>query len=171
MGGIKRLVIKNELNMNKIFFIGILIFGCQIVFSQQISELTDSIINMEKQDILGLRTTIYKVGDLNIAKEWYAKAFEIEPYFDEPFYVGYNIRGYELGLLPEENPTTEKPESVLTYWGVNEIEKVYNHFIKSGATESEKPHSVGEPLMVAAVKDPWGNVIGFIYNPVFKLEE
>lgn len=126
---------------------------------------------MEKQSILGLRTTIYKVEDINKAKLWYAKAFGTEPYFDEPFYVGFNIGGYELGLLPGESPTTEKPESVLTYWGVNEIEKVYNHFINNGAIENEKPHSVGEPLMVASVKDPWGNVIGFIYNPVFKLKE
>ncbi len=157
--------------MKKILFIGILILGFQTGFSQQNTEQTDSIKNMEKQSILGLRTTIYKVEDINKAKKWYAKAFGTEPYFDEPFYVGFNIGGYELGLLPEENPTTEKPESVLTYWGVNEIEEVYNHFIKSGAIENEKPHSVGEPLMVATVKDPWGNVIGFIYNPVFKLKE
>ena len=124
----------------------------------------------ERQSILGLRTTIHNVEDINKAKKWYAKAFETEPYFDEPFYVGFNIGGYELRLLSEENPTTDKPESVLTYWGVNEIEKVYNHFLESGARENEKPHSVGEPLMVAFVKDPWGNVIGLIYNPVFKLK-
>ena len=44
--------------------------------------------------MLGLRTTIYKVDDLAKAKEWYAKAFETQPYFDEPFYVGFNIQGY-----------------------------------------------------------------------------
>lgn len=121
------------------------------------------------ENILGLRTTVYKVGNLIEAKEWYAKAFGITPYFDEPFYVGYNIGGYELGLLPEENPTTEKAESVITYWGVNEIENVYKHFLASGAKEHEKPNSVGDPLMVASVIDPWGNIIGLIYNPVFKL--
>lgn len=125
---------------------------------------------MENQNILGLRTAIYKVGDIDKAKRWYTKTFETEPYFDEPFYVGFNIGGYELGLLPEENQTTEKPESVFTYWGVNEIEKVYNHFLDAGAIEHEKPHSVGGPLMVASVKDPWGNIIGFIFNPAFKLE-
>jgi len=156
--------------MKKILFIGILILGFQTGFSQQNTEQTDSIKNMEKQSILGLRTTIYNVEDINKAKIWYAKAFGIEPYFDEPFYVGFNIGGYELGLLQEKNPTTEKPESVFTYWGVNEIEKVYNHFLDSGAIEHEKPHSVGGPLMVASVKDPWGNVIGLIYNPVFKLK-
>lgn len=156
--------------MKNILFIGILILDFQTGFSQQNTKQTDNINNMEKQSILGLRTTAYKVGDINKAKIWYAKAFGIEPYFDQPFYVGFNIGGYELGLLPEENPTTEKSESVFTYWGVNEIEKVYNHFLESGAIEHEKPHSVGEPLMVASVKDPWGNIIGLIYNPVFKLK-
>lgn len=126
---------------------------------------------MEKPNILGLRTTIYKVDSLDKAKKWYVKAFGVEPYFDEPFYVGFNIGGYELGLLPEEHPTTDKAESVLTYWGVDEINKVYNHLIKLGATENEKPTNVGGDLMVANVKDPWGNLVGLIYNPYFKLPE
>lgn len=119
--------------------------------------------------MLGLRTTIYKVANLHEAKEWYAKAFQQKPYFDEPFYVGFNIAGYELGLLPEENPTTDKPDTVLSYWGVEKIEEEYQRLIALGATEHEKPNSVGGELMVATVKDPWGNIVGLIYNPYFKL--
>ena len=111
------------------------------------------------------------VGDLKKATTWYATSFQTKPYFDEPFYVGFNIGGYELGLLPEENPTTKKADSVLSYWGVNDIEKEYKHFINSGATEHEKPTNVGGELMVASVKDPWGNIIGLIYNPAFKLKK
>ena len=111
------------------------------------------------------------VGDLKKAKTWYANAFQTQPYFDEPFYVGFNIGGYELGLLPEQNPKTKKADSVLSYCGVNNIEKEYKHFINSGATEHEKPTNVGGELMVASVKDPWGNIIGLIYNPDFKLEK
>jgi len=48
--------------------------------------------------ILGLRTVIYHVSDLQRAKAWYSTAFDVQPYFDEPFYVGFNIGGYELGL-------------------------------------------------------------------------
>jgi lysophospholipase L1-like esterase/predicted enzyme related to lactoylglutathione lyase len=123
----------------------------------------------KKSDILGLRTTLYKVGNLNEAKDWYAKAFMIKPYFDEIFYVGFNVEGYELGLLPEENQTAEKVESVVAYWGVNDIEKTYKHFLECGATENKKPFNVGGELMTGSVKDPWGNVIGLIYNPAFKL--
>ena len=51
---------------------------------------------MKNTQLLGLRTTIYKVGDINKAKEWYSKAFGVQPYFDQPFYVGFNIGGFEL---------------------------------------------------------------------------
>lgn len=120
--------------------------------------------------MLGLRTTIYKVGDLNAAKKWYANAFKTEPYFDEPFYVGFNIGGYELGLQPEENPTTEKTENILSYWGVENIQAEYDRLLSLGATTHEAPTNVGGELMVATVKDPWGNLIGIIYNPYFKLD-
>lgn len=43
------------------------------------------------KNILGLRTAIYRVSDINAAKEWYAKVFETQPYFDQPFYAGFNI--------------------------------------------------------------------------------
>ena len=125
---------------------------------------------MKKSNILGLRTASYKVGDIRKAKEWYTKAFETEPYFDEPFYVGFNIEGYELGIMPEENPTKDKVESSVAYWGVNEIEKVYNRLIELGASKDQEPTNVGGELMIASIKDPWGNIIGLIYNPKFKLK-
>ncbi len=120
--------------------------------------------------MLGLRTTIYKVSDLSKAKAWYTKAFGIEPYFDEPFYVGFNIMGYELGLLPDEN-STSKGTNVISYWGVEDIHKTYQHLMDLGASENEKPTNVGGELMVASVLDPWQNAIGIIYNPYFNLPE
>ena len=117
----------------------------------------------------GLRTTIYKVTDIAKAKAWYAKAFGVEPYFDEPFYVGFNIGGYELGLQPDFNTSISKVGSVVTYWGVDDAAKSYERLLELGATEFEKPTNVGGDIVVAAVKDPWGNVVGVIYNPTFKL--
>jgi len=121
-----------------------------------------------KSPILGLRTCAYKIGDIEKAKAWYSRAFQTKPYFDEPFYVGFNIGGFELGLLPEEKPYSEKADSVLTYWGVEDIEQQYQHFLSIGAEVHEAPNNVGGPLMVASVKDPWGNIIGLIYNPEFR---
>jgi predicted enzyme related to lactoylglutathione lyase len=115
--------------------------------------------------LLGLRTVIYMVPDLAAAKNWYIKAFGIQPYFDEPFYVGFNIGGYELGLHPEKD--TKKADNAVTYWGVEDIQKVYDYLISIGATNHESPNNVGGEIMVASVIDPWGNVIGLIFNPEF----
>ena len=120
--------------------------------------------------ILGLRTTIYKVGDINEAKDWYARAFQTQPYFDEPFYVGFNVAGYELGLMPDDVSASEKTTNILTYWGVENIESEVARFINQGATAHTKPTNVGGEIMVASVLDPWGNAIGLIYNPDFELK-
>lgn len=118
---------------------------------------------------LGLRTTIYKVADIKEATKWYSKVLGIKPYFEEAFYVGFNVGGYELGLHPEEKSTTAKGEGVITYWGVNDVEKIFNDLISEGATAHENPTNVGGDIILAAVKDPWGNLFGIIYNPEFKL--
>lgn len=123
---------------------------------------------MENQ-ILGLRTAIYKVADINQAKEWYTRAFGQSPYFDEPYYVGFNIAGYELGLQPDEEAVTQKSENVIMYWGVNDIDAEYKRFLSLGAKAHSAPENVGGELMVATVKDLWDNIIGLIYNPYFKL--
>lgn len=122
-----------------------------------------------KGEILGLRTAIYKVEDIKEARRWYSKAFETEPYFDEPFYVGFDICGYELGLQPVEQPIRAKAESVVAYWGVLNISEKFNRFITLGATECEKPKDVGQGIIVAKLIDPWGNIIGLIHNPNFKV--
>ena len=118
---------------------------------------------------LGLRTTIYHVADLDAAKAWYSKAFDQEPYFDEPFYVGFNIQGYELGLLPDDTPATQKSANIQALWGVEDVETEHRRLVGLGATEHEAPKNVGGEIVVSNLKDPWGNIIGLIYNPHFKL--
>ena len=122
-----------------------------------------------KSQILGLRTTIYKVPNITEAKAWYNKAFRTEPYFDESFYVGYNIGGFELGLHPYNDQKVTIGENVFSYWGVEDIKSAHKHFIKCGATEFEAIEDVGSDILTSSVKDPWGNLIGLIFNPHFKL--
>jgi lactoylglutathione lyase len=124
-----------------------------------------------KSNMIGLRTIIYKVPDIQKAKEWYIKAFGKEPYFDQSFYVGFNIGGFELGLQPEENPINSRADNVETYWGVKDIQIEYDRLIQLGAVENEKPTNVGGQLITATVKDPWANIIGLIYNPDFRIQE
>lgn len=120
--------------------------------------------------MLGLRTTIYRVGDIQKATAWYSKAFETSPYFNEPYYVGFDIKGYELGLRPEETPRLDKIESVVSYWGVENVHETFDRLIELGAIEHEKPYNVGGEIVTATVKDPFGNVIGLIYNRHFKIK-
>ena len=118
---------------------------------------------------LGLRTCCYAVSNIEEAKAWYTKVFDCEPYFDQPFYVGFNIKGFELGLSPRESYALKKEESVYTYWGVENVEKEFNRLLDLGAKAHEKPKDVGEGILLASVYDPWGNILGIIYNPNFKL--
>ena len=117
--------------------------------------------------MLGLRTTIYKVGDMEKASLWYGNAFDEKPYFEESYYVGFNVCGYELGLQPEENPTTDKQESVINYWGVEDIQKEHDYFLANGAILVCDIVDVGGDILMSTYKDPWGNMLGLIYNPNF----
>lgn len=119
--------------------------------------------------ILGLRTCCYAVDNLELAKKWYSHAFQTDPYFDESFYVGFNIGGYELGLSPEERSSSTKGENIYTYWGVDDIHKEFARLVELGANVHEEPNDVGGDILVASVYDPWENIIGLIYNPHFKL--
>ncbi len=116
--------------------------------------------------VKGLRTAIYKVSDLARAKAWYGQAFGIAPYFDEPFYVGFNVGGFELGLDPDV-PAANGPGGVVAYWGVDDVEASYAHLIGLGAKSHEEPKAVGGDIKVASVLDPFGNIIGLICNPGF----
>ena len=119
--------------------------------------------------VKGLGTVIYPVPDLGRAKAWYSAAFQQQPYFDQPFYVGFNIAGYELGLDP--NPTGQAgPGGGVAYWRVDDIGAVLQHFINAGASPVSAVQDVGEGIKVATVSDPFGNRIGLIENPHFKLQ-
>ena len=119
---------------------------------------------------LGLRTAICRVPDneMEAAKTWYSRILGIDPYFDQPFYIGFEVAGYELGIMPEEK-TQAKSDNILIYWGVIEINESYKRLLDLGAQAHEKPTDVGENLWVATVKDPWDNIFGIIQNPHFSL--
>ena len=118
----------------------------------------------------GLRTVIYHVDDLVKAKEWYAELLGIKPYFDEPFYVGFNVGGFELGLDPDMKGIT-KGSNVVAYWGVKDIEASHTQALALGAQPHTEVQNVGGDIRVATVKDPFGNVVGLIENPQFKIED
>jgi predicted enzyme related to lactoylglutathione lyase len=117
---------------------------------------------------LGLRTAIYHAPDLAKAKAWYSKVLGIEPYFDQPFYIGFNVGGYELGLDPDPSSSTGSG-GVIVYWGVPDANAALKRLLSLGATERTNVQDVAEGIRVATVLDPFGNVFGVIENPHFKL--
>jgi predicted enzyme related to lactoylglutathione lyase len=117
--------------------------------------------------MLGLRTVKYVVADLPRAKAWYAEAFGVEPYFDEPFYVGFNIGGFELGLDPDLSTQQPGPGGSLAYWGVADAAAALARLEGMGARVHEPVQDVGGGIKVASVLDPFGNPVGIIENPHF----
>ena len=119
----------------------------------------------------GLRTVVYRTPELDKAKAWWSNLLGLAPYFDQPFYVGFNVGGYELGLVPDSlNPTADDSRSV-TYWGVEDVDAAFRRLLDEGSTEFHGVQDVGHDIRVAAVTDPFGNVVGVIYNPNFALPE
>jgi predicted enzyme related to lactoylglutathione lyase len=118
--------------------------------------------------IRGMRTVKYPTPDLAKGKAWYSQVLETEPYFDEPFYVGYNIGGFELGLVPDDTPGAN---GVVAYWGVDDCAAALQRLVLMGAPVREPVQDVGGGIKVAAVADPFGNTFGIIENPHFNLTE
>jgi predicted enzyme related to lactoylglutathione lyase len=113
--------------------------------------------------LLGLRTVIHPVADLVGAKGWFTELLGFGPYFDEPFYVGFEVAGYELGLLPDADPSG----GALTYWGVDDVEAAVADAVANGATVHTAASEVGDEIVTATVTSPQGAIVGFIYNPHF----
>lgn len=124
--------------------------------------------------ILGLRTAIVPTPDLAAGKAWYAQAFETQPYFDEPFYVGFAIGGFELGLVPDEpapgesGPLPGAPvRAPYPMWGVTDIEAERARLLELGAQPDQPVTDVGGDIRVCSVFDPFGNPLHLIQNPHF----
>ena len=114
--------------------------------------------------ILGLRTAIYPVNDIAAAKVWYARVLERQPYFDQPFYVGFAVGGFELGLVPDGQAGVAGPQPL---WGVENADESLAKLLGLGASPLEPVTDVGEGIRVAAVVDPFGNRFAIIQNPGF----
>jgi predicted enzyme related to lactoylglutathione lyase len=113
----------------------------------------------------GLRTVIYPAPDLAAAKAWWTELLGFGPYFDEPFYVGFEVAGYELGLLPGADPA----EGALTYWGVADAQAAVDAAVAQGASVHTPASEVGEGIVTATVTSPDGALVGFIVNPHFSV--
>ncbi len=118
--------------------------------------------------LLGLRTVVFKVTDIALARSWYSKLLGFEPYFDQPYYVGFQVGGFELGLDPSSEDRKPGLGGSTAYWGVADLAATLDQLGKEGVNILIPLQDVGGGIKVACITDPFGNEIGLIENPHFK---
>ncbi|MFG1948541.1 VOC family protein [Nonomuraea sp. NPDC048826] len=110
----------------------------------------------------GVKTVLHPVSDLGKAKAVYTALLGIEPQADSPYYVGFDVEGQHIGLVPDGGP--QNMTSPVAYWHVSDIEAKLAALTAAGATVREAAHEVGGGRLVATVTDTDGNVLGLIQD-------
>ena len=111
----------------------------------------------------GMQTIIYPVADLDSAKSIYGELFGVESYMDEPYYVGYNVAGQDVGLDP--NGHGKGMTGPTGYWHVGDINATLDGLVARGASKVQDVTDVGGGKLIATAQDPDGNVIGLLQMP------
>ena len=110
----------------------------------------------------GIKTVLHPVSDLEKAKPVYAALLGTPPQHDAPYYVGFDVAGQHIGLVPGGGP--QGMTSPVAYWHVPDIEAKLAEVTAAGATLKESPRDVGNGRLVATFTDPDGNVLGLIQD-------
>jgi predicted enzyme related to lactoylglutathione lyase len=110
----------------------------------------------------GVKTIMYPVKDIARAKTLYGKLVGVEPYMDEPYYVGFNVEGQDVGLDP--NGHRKGMTGPLAYWHVDDIKGSLKALLDAGAEAHQEVRDVGGGKLIASVKDADGNVIGLLQS-------
>jgi predicted enzyme related to lactoylglutathione lyase len=118
----------------------------------------------------GLTTVSLWAADLAAAKEWYAELLGIDPYFERPGYAEFRLGDYqhELGLIDSRyapGGSATGPGGAIVYWHVDDVAASFDKLLSMGAKEYEAPTDRGHGFVTASVVDPFGNVLGVMYNP------
>jgi predicted enzyme related to lactoylglutathione lyase len=128
-----------------------------------------------KQTLRGMATVSFWSDDVKAATKWYAELLGIEPYFvrpnaNDPSYVEFRLGDFqaEFGIIDQKyapKMAGSKTGGVVLYWHVDEVAAVFERVKSMGATEYEPLTERGEGFVTASVIDPFGNVLGIMYNP------
>ena len=117
---------------------------------------------MTSSSTQGIKTVLHPVSDMAKAKAVYAALLGVPPQADTDYYVGFDVEGQHIGLVPGGGP--ESMTSPVAYWQVPDIEAKLAELTAAGATVQEAAHDVGGGRLVATVTDPDGNVLGLIQD-------
>ena len=110
----------------------------------------------------GVKTLLHPVTDVTAAKAVYTALLGIEPQADSPYYVGYDVAGQQIGLVPGGGP--QGMTTPVAYWHVADIEAKLAEVTAAGGTLKEEPRDVGGGRLVATFTDPDGNVLGLVQD-------
>jgi predicted enzyme related to lactoylglutathione lyase len=111
----------------------------------------------------GIKTVLHPVSDLAAAKAVYAALLGVEPQHDASYYVGFDVEGQHIGLVPGGGP--QGMSSPVAFWQVADIEAKLAEVTAAGATVKEPAHDVGGGRLVATFTDPDGNELGVLQDP------
>ena len=110
----------------------------------------------------GVKTVLHPVSDLEAAKAVYSALLGVPPTTDGSYYVGYEVAGQQIGLVPGGGP--QGMTSPVAYWHVPDIEAKLAEVTAAGATVKEPARDVGGGRLVATFTDPDGNVLGLVQD-------
>ena len=110
----------------------------------------------------GIKIVLHPVSDLPAAKAVYTALLGTSPTADAPYYVGYDVAGQHIGLVP--GGAEQGMAAPVAYWQVPDIEAKLAELTAAGATVKESPRDVGGGRLVATVSDPDGNVLGLVQD-------
>ena len=117
---------------------------------------------MSPSSVQGIKTVLHPVSDLEKSKAVYTALLGVAPQTDSSWYVGFDVAGQHIGLLPGGGP--QGMTSPVAYWHVDDIEAKLADVTAAGATVKDPPKEVGGGRVVASVVDPDGNVLGLIQD-------
>jgi predicted enzyme related to lactoylglutathione lyase len=117
---------------------------------------------MTSSSTFGIKTVLHPVADLATAKAVYTALLGVAPQADGPYYVGFDVEGQHIGLVPGGGP--QGMTGPVAYWHLTDIEATIANVTAAGATVKEPPHDVGGGRLVATVTDPDGNVLGLLQD-------
>ena len=117
----------------------------------------------------GLTTVSFWAADHAAAKYWYIELLGIDPYFERPGYAEFRLGDYqhELGLIDSRYApagTATGPAGAVVYWHVDDVTATLEKLLSMGAKEYEALRERGEGFVTASVVDPFGNILGIMYN-------
>jgi len=118
---------------------------------------------MTSSSTQGIKVVLHPVSDLAAAKAVYTALLGVEPQADSSYYVGYEVEGQHIGLVPGGGP--QGMTSPVAFWEVSDIEAKLAEVTAAGATVKEPAHDVGGGRLVATVTDPDGNDLGLLQDP------